>query len=172
MISKVLFLDRDGVLNRDKGYVSKIEDIEVFPRTFESLRSIQEKGYVFFVITNQSGIGRGYLSLDEYLQLEKNFRDLYRSHGVNLVDFFFCPHDPTKIECGCRKPGIELFESAIAKHNLSLENSVMIGDKYSDLHGAQNVGVQKLIYLSSRLPSDIPANFVWASSWPEIAAII
>lgn len=138
---KVLFLDRDGVINYDPGYVYRIEDFEFMPGIFEALAGFMALGYEIFVVTNQSGIGRGYYSEDDFAKLSKYMIDEFKSYGVEIKKIYHCPHTPSD-DCNCRKPKPGMILQALDEFNISLKDSLMIGDKPSDLESARRAGVE------------------------------
>ena len=121
---KTVFLDRDGVINVDRGYVFKVEDFEFFPDTLLALKTLQDRGYQIIIITNQSGIARGFYTVRQYKNLTSYYLKQFKRYGIKNVKVLFCPHHPNakikkyKKECNCRKPGIALFEKAIKKYML------------------------------------------------------
>lgn len=145
---KALFLDRDGVINVDKNYVYKIEDFEWVEGIFDVCEFFQDKGYRIFVVTNQSGICRGYYSEDDFLKLTKWMEEEFAKKGINITKTFYCPHHPEITgECGCRKPNPGMILKAKDEFNIDLKNSVLIGDKQSDIDAAKNAGVKKTYLL-------------------------
>ncbi|WP_458396762.1 D-glycero-beta-D-manno-heptose 1,7-bisphosphate 7-phosphatase [Campylobacter sp.] len=138
---KALFLDRDGVINYDPGYVYRIEDFEFMPGIFEALAGFMALGYEIFVVTNQSGIGRGYYSEDDFAKLSKYMIDEFKSYGVEIKKIYHCPHTPSD-DCNCRKPKPGMILQALDEFNISLKDSLMIGDKPSDLEAARKAGVK------------------------------
>lgn len=139
-MNKAAFLDRDGVINIDKDYVCQIEDFEFKDGIFELLLYLQSEGYKLIVITNQSGIGRGYYSEEDFLTLSAWMKQKLEENGVVIEKIYHCPHDP-EIRCGCRKPDSGMFEKAIEEFCIDTKNSLVIGDKKSDLDAATKVGV-------------------------------
>lgn len=138
---KALFLDRDGVINYDPGYVYRIEDFEFMPGIFEALAGFMALGYEIFVVTNQSGIGRGYYSEDDFAKLSKYMIDEFKSYGIEIKKIYHCPHTPSD-DCNCRKPKPGMILQALDEFNISLKDSLMIGDKPSDLEAARRAGVE------------------------------
>lgn len=138
---KALFLDRDGVINYDPGYVYRIEDFEFMPGIFEALAGFMALGYEIFVVTNQSGIGRGYYSEDDFAKLSKYMIDEFKSYGIEIKKIYHCPHTPSD-DCNCRKPRPGMILQALDEFNISLKDSLMIGDKPSDLEAARRAGVE------------------------------
>lgn len=138
---KALFLDRDGVINYDPGYVYRIEDFEFMPGIFEALAGFMALGYEIFVVTNQSGIGRGYYSEDDFAKLSKYMIDEFKSYGVEIKKIYHCPHTPSD-DCNCRKPKPGMILQALNEHNIDPQASLIIGDKPSDLEAARRAGVE------------------------------
>ena len=138
-MNKAIFLDRDGTINIDKGYVYKLDDFEFLPGAREALRIFQDLGFLLIIVTNQSGIARGYYTEEDYLKLDKAMREDLSLHGIEMTDSFFCPHLPDgeikkySLECDCRKPKLGMYERAIRKYNIDLKNSICIGDKERDV---------------------------------------
>ena len=138
-MQKAVFLDRDGTINVEKNYLFRIEDFEYLLGAKEGMKMLQDNGYKLIVITNQSGIARGYYTEDDYQRLnEWMIKDLLDS-GIRIFGAYYCPHHPEakiekyRCECMCRKPGIALFEKAIAEHDIDIQGSFAIGDKKRDL---------------------------------------
>lgn len=130
--NKVVFLDRDGVINYDYGYVYKKENLKFISGVIKSLKKLQELGYMLIIITNQSGIGRGYFTVEQYLNFTDYMIDLLKQDGINIEKVYYCPHTDEE-NCNCRKPKIGLFEKAINEYNIDLDNSYAIGDNERDL---------------------------------------
>jgi D-glycero-D-manno-heptose 1,7-bisphosphate phosphatase len=139
---KAAFLDRDGVINKDTGYLYKIEDFEFVDGIFDRLLDLKSKGYVFFVVTNQSGIGRGYYTKDDFNILTKWMIEQMKSKGIDILDVQYCPHQPTD-GCKCRKPNILMLENIASKYDIDIANSIFIGDKESDMQCGRNFGLKE-----------------------------
>ena len=146
---RAIFLDRDGVINLDKNYLYKIEDFEFAEGVFEALRAFQEMGYTLFVVTNQSGIGRGYYSEEDFWRLSRWMLERLRDEGIEIKEIFYCPHRPDE-GCGCRKPEPGMILDAAKKYGIDLERSWMIGDKPSDIEAARRAGVGGAILLENK----------------------
>lgn len=138
---KALFLDRDGVINYDPGYVYRIDDFEFMPGIFEALAGFIELGYEIFIVTNQSGIGRGYYSQSDFTKLCEYMVGEFSSRGIEIRHIYHCPHTPSD-NCNCRKPKPGMILQAMSEFNIDAKNSLMIGDKPSDLEAARNAGVE------------------------------
>lgn len=160
-----VFLDRDGVLVREKGYIASVEELEIFPFAKECVRKIHEKGYHAIVITNQSGIARGLFTEDTLFQMN---RFLMEETDVDAV--YYCPHYPKgKIEpfcreCSCRKPQTGMFMQAERDFSLDFTHSYMIGDRAGDVLAGLNAGVKTVLlesgYGTKRLEFPVKADYV------------
>ena len=140
--NKALFLDRDGVINIDTGYVHKIEDFEFIDGIFDVCRFFQEKGFMIIVVTNQAGIARGYYDETDFHTLTEWMVGKFKEKGIMITDVFFCPHHPEFTgSCSCRKPEPGMILEAAEKYNIDLDRSILIGDKVSDIEAADNAGV-------------------------------
>jgi D,D-heptose 1,7-bisphosphate phosphatase len=130
--SKAVFLDRDGTINADKGYIYKIEDLKLLPNVIAGLKNIQKKGYKLIIVTNQSGIGRGYFTEKDYRRFMNHLFEKLSKKGVKITEDYFCIHSPEEM-CDCRKPKTKLIDNAIKKHNINVSRSFFIGDKKTDV---------------------------------------
>lgn len=137
-----VFLDRDGTLMRDVDYCGDPAKVEVYPEASEALRRLKEKGYKLVIITNQSGIGRGYFSEEEYRAVEAEFLNQL---GPGLIDgSYHCPDLPTSTSVR-RKPGPGMIFEAQRDHRLDLRRSFFVGDKASDIGCGENAGVRTIL---------------------------
>ena len=134
-----MFLDRDGTLARDVGYLSDPAALELLPGLAEALRDLRAGGFALVVVSNQSGVARGFFSLARAHEIMGRLRRELRGLGVELDGVYFCPHLPEQ-GCGCRKPGAALLLRAAEDLNLSLRHSVMVGDKRLDVEAAHRAG--------------------------------
>jgi D-glycero-D-manno-heptose 1,7-bisphosphate phosphatase len=141
--TKAVFLDRDGVINQEKGYVHKIENFHFFPYTFRALRKIP-KGYKKIIITNQSGISRGMYSRAEFEKLNSWMLSKIEENEIKVDKVYFCPHHPDE-DCLCRKPKTGLIRQAQKEFALDLKNSWLIGDKTSDILTGKNAGCRTIL---------------------------
>ncbi len=147
--SKALFLDRDGVVNIDKSYLYKKEDFVFCDGIFELLKYAQHLGYRLFVITNQSGIARGYYSEDDFDKLTSWMIEEFKKSGITIQKVYHCPHLPDD-NCECRKPKPKMLKDAIDEFDIDPAASWMIGDKPSDMEAAKNAGVKNTILISNQ----------------------
>lgn len=139
MLHKALFLDRDGTINVDYGYVYQIEKFEFINGIFELCQKAQEKGYLIIVITNQSGIARGYYTDKDFHKLNRFMVDEFAKKGIRITDVFYCPD----LEGNRRKPNCGMFIEAKEKYNIDISSSISLGDKERDIEAAQKAGVSK-----------------------------
>lgn len=130
-LNKAVFLDRDGTINVDYGYVHEMSRLEFIDGAVEGLKLLQSLGFLLIVITNQSGIARGYFSLEDYLQFQKQIELRLKDYGVDIAATYFCPH--LNENCECRKPKTALFYRAAREWNINFKGSYAIGDKKRDL---------------------------------------
>lgn len=145
-MEKYVLLDRDGTINVEKNYLYKTEDFEYEEGVTEALKEIQKKGYKLAIITNQSGIARGYYTEEDFLKLTEFIHNDLKKYGITIEKTYYCPHHPDGsgkygIDCDCRKPGTLLFEKAIDELDIDIKNSYMVGDKISDLIPAAEIGL-------------------------------
>ena len=148
MNKKVVFIDRDGVINKEVGYLHKIRDFEFIDGVFDACLHFQKLGYSLIIITNQSGIARGYYNEDDFHLVNNWMIDQFENQGVSILDVFFCPHGPEST-CDCRKPKPGMFNQANDKYNIDMENSWMIGDKEADVQAANAAGIKNTILVKS-----------------------
>ncbi|MBP7981051.1 MAG: D-glycero-beta-D-manno-heptose 1,7-bisphosphate 7-phosphatase [Tolumonas sp.] len=147
MAKIAVFLDRDGVINQDTGYVSCVDDFHFIDGTIEALQILKKKGYCLVVVTNQSGIARGYFTEEQFMSLTEWMDWSLADRDVDLDGIYFCPHHPTagvgeyRQECTCRKPAPGMLLDAAKDLKIDLANSYMVGDKAGDLQAAKAAGV-------------------------------
>lgn len=144
---RAVFLDRDGVINVDNGYVSQRDDFKFIDGVIDACKVLKEKGYLLVVITNQSGIARGYFSEEQFHTLTEWMDWSLADRGVDLDGFYYCPHHAEKgigeykIDCDCRKPKPGMLISAIADLDIDVSQSILVGDKVSDLQAGLAAGI-------------------------------
>jgi rfaE bifunctional protein nucleotidyltransferase chain/domain len=157
-LRKAAFLDRDGVINQDKAYVHRWEDFAFVPGAIEGMRRLQDAGYALVVVTNQSGLARGYYSEAQYQELTRAMLAELARQGVQVERVYHCPHHPKgavpelSIDCDCRKPEPGLVLRAARELGLSLPDSILIGDKDSDIAAARAAGVGRAYRVASDNP--------------------
>mgnify|MGYP006151149485 CR=1 FL=1 len=145
---KTIFLDRDGVINKEVNYLHKIDDFEFIEGIFMACLYFQTLGYKIIIITNQSGISRGYYDENDFQKLTEWMLQKFESNNINILDIFHCPHGPQSV-CDCRKPKPGMFLKAKKKYNIDMKSSWMIGDKKDDIIAANNSGIFNTILLRS-----------------------
>jgi D-glycero-D-manno-heptose 1,7-bisphosphate phosphatase len=144
---RAIFLDRDGVINEDNGYVSVVDDFEFIEGVIEALKKLKEKGYLLVIITNQSGIARGYFSEQQFNTLTEWMDWSLADRGVDLDGIYYCPHHAKhgigeyKIDCDCRKPKAGMINEAVKELDIDLSQSILIGDKLSDIQAGIAAGI-------------------------------
>ena len=145
---RAVFLDRDGVINVDNGYVSQRDDFEFIDGVIDACKAIKEKGYLLVVITNQSGIAREYFSEEQFNTLTEWMDWSLADRGVDLDGVYYCPHHAEKgigeykIDCDCRKPKPGMLISAIADLDIDVSQSIVVGDKISDIQAGLAAGIK------------------------------
>lgn len=154
--NKAVFLDRDGVLNHEMGdYIRRIEDFEVLDN-FDALKTLQNKGYLLIVATNQGGLAKGWYTEEELGKMHDKLRADYLAHGVEFTDIFYCPHHPDFTgDCDCRKPKPGLLVKGIEKYNIDPARSYFIGDRERDVVAGTAAGVTGIL-----IDSDQPISTV------------
>ncbi len=152
---RAIFLDRDGTMNVSKGFISKVEDLELIPGTVEAVKAINKSGALAIVITNQPVIARGECSFEELHNIHNKLKTLLGEKGAFVDDIFYCPHHTDKgfegevpelkFDCECRKPKTGMIKEAVGKYNIDLSQSYMVGDSTMDLEMARNAGVKSVL---------------------------
>lgn len=147
---KALFLDRDGVVNVEKNYLYKIDDFELMEGILDVCRFYENQGYIIIIVTNQSGISRGYYTENDFKHLSEWMIDYFKSLGVTITHIYHCPHHEN-IDgiCACRKPEPGMFLEAQKDFDIDMKNSVMIGDNERDIQAAVRAGITTNILLSA-----------------------
>ena len=154
--SKALFLDRDGVIVKDIGYLKDEKELIFFKDIFKILKYIKKKNYLIIIITNQSVVGRKIISLKKLNQIHNFMKKKFLEKKIKIDDIYFCPHHPSdgvgsyKKKCFCRKPGNLLIEKAIKKWKINRKESFMIGDRKSDFLAAKKSKIS-FFYRSKKL---------------------
>lgn len=143
MVNKAVFIDRDGVINNDEGlyYIYKPEHLKFNVGVIDNLKLLHDAGYMLIVISNQGGIGKALYKKSDTDFLHGMMDNIFRASGVEIVEYYYCPHHPDSGSCICRKPDSLLIEKAIARHNIDPALSYMIGDSPRDIEAAEKVGV-------------------------------
>ncbi|MDA8905295.1 D-glycero-beta-D-manno-heptose 1,7-bisphosphate 7-phosphatase [Candidatus Thioglobus sp.] len=148
MSIKTIFLDRDGVINKEKEYLYKINDFEFIDGIFEACHHFIKLDYKIIIITNQSGISRRYFTDDDFQIITKWMLQQFENNNIRILDVLYCPHSPSS-NCDCRKPKPGMLNAAKNKYSVSMENSWMIGDSERDIRAANLAGIEKTILVRS-----------------------
>lgn len=152
---KAAFIDRDGVVNEERDYVHRVEDFHILPGVPEGLRLLQQHGWKLVVVTNQAGIARGLYTEADFQHLTRHMRAQLALQGVQLDGVYHCPHHPTagvgalRTDCSCRKPHPGMLLQAAADLGLTLADSVIVGDKGSDLEAGRAAGLAACVLVES-----------------------
>lgn len=151
-MNKAVFLDRDGVLNKELGdYVCKLEDFLVLKHNFDPLRELQNRGYLLIVITNQGGLAKGWYSRETLQQMHDHLIKTYADNGIKITEAYFCNHHPQyNGNCLCRKPGSLMLEKAIARYQIDASKSYFIGDRERDVIAGEAAGVRGILIESDQ----------------------
>jgi D-glycero-D-manno-heptose 1,7-bisphosphate phosphatase len=148
MKNRAVFLDRDGVINEDYGFVHKITDFKIYPEVFPALKKLQNAGFKLLVVTNQSGIAVGYYTEEDFLKLTEYMLDIFKKNGIYISRVYYCPHHPDgvvpelKMVCECRKPESGMIRQGIKDFNIDPSRSFLIGDKENDIKAAHKEGIK------------------------------
>jgi D-glycero-D-manno-heptose 1,7-bisphosphate phosphatase len=181
---RAVFLDRDGTICEEVGYLESIDQMKLIPRSGEAVRLLNQRGYKVVVITNQAGVARGFFPESRLAEVHAEMNRQLRAEGAYVDGLYYCPHHPTEgfppylQECDCRKPGTGLLRRAAADLALELCSCYMIGDHFSDVECGQRVGAETVLLLTghgretlakrelwSREPSHIAENLYEAVRW-------
>jgi D-glycero-D-manno-heptose 1,7-bisphosphate phosphatase len=166
--NRVVFLDRDGVINIDKGYVHKIEDFEFIDGIFELLTYLQAMGFSLIVVTNQSGIGRGYYSESDFQTLTSFMCSELKKRDINITKVYHSSSTP-KQNLSCRKPNPGMLLKAKDEFDIDMANSWMVGDKVSDIEAASSAGVGNTIFVGNK---EVPKATICVKSILDILKVI
>jgi D,D-heptose 1,7-bisphosphate phosphatase len=150
-MKKCVFLDRDGNINVEKDYLYKIEDFEFIDGAKEAIKIFNNLGYLVVIVTNQSGVARGYYTEKSVRELHDHLKKEVKAIGGHVDGFYYCPHHPKKgigeykKKCECRKPESGMFLQAKKELNIDFNNSIMIGDKFSDVEAGERLGMRSIL---------------------------
>ncbi|OPY91121.1 MAG: D-glycero-beta-D-manno-heptose-1,7-bisphosphate 7-phosphatase [Syntrophus sp. PtaU1.Bin208] len=161
-----VFLDRDGTLIEEVGYLDRLERLKLFPDSARAIRLINSSGMKAVVATNQSGIARGYFTEAVVEMLNDHLQKLLQARGAQIDRFYYCPHHPTeglgtyRIACTCRKPEAGMLLQAAEEMNLDLSRSYLIGDQLTDIEAAARAGIKSVLIRSGHNPGPSPDLFL------------
>lgn len=156
MIQRAVFLDRDGTINVDTGYVHTVEEFEFLPQAIEAIKLLNDNGFLVIVVTNQAGVARGYYTEADVIELHQFINRELQKQGAYIDAFYICPHHPTegigeyRKSCECRKPGSQMVVDAGKDFNVDLHASWIIGDKISDIFAGAQVGCTGILITNQR----------------------
>lgn len=161
-MEKAVFLDRDGTINVDKGYVHKIEDFEFIDKVPEAIAMMKRKGYLVIVLSNQSGVARGYYGEEDVDRLHDEMNRRLDGFGAHIDKFYFCPHHPDgcvgrySYHCACRKPGIGMLNKALEDFAIDLNKSWVVGDRERDLFLGYDILIRRILLADTKdmIPKD------------------
>ena len=146
-----VFLDRDGTLIHDVGYLSRLDQVTIYPWTIEALRLLAREGFTLVIVTNQAGVARGYFDEAFVQETHRHLSDRFAAGGARVGGFYYCPHFPDatveayRRDCECRKPKPGLVRQAARELGLALDRSFVVGDKWADIEMAQAVGARGVL---------------------------
>lgn len=166
-VRPALFVDRDGTLIHDVGYIKDPKDVELIPETTNAIRRMNYELWPVIVVTNQSGIARGMLTVDDYEAVRARLDDKLAERGAYINAHYYCPHHPDFTgPCACRKPGTLLFDRAIADHAINPALSVFVGDRWRDIEPALHYGARGILVPGPHTP---PEDIAKAQEKAEVA---
>lgn len=156
-MEKAVFLDRDGVLNKELGdYVCRFEDFKILEHNFAALKELQNRGYLLIVITNQGGLAKGWYSVEELDKMHDHLKRTYAEQGVLISEVYYCNHNPEyNGKCLCRKPGSLMLEKAVARFGIDASQSYFIGDRERDVMAGEAAGVTGILIDSDQPIAEI-----------------
>ncbi len=140
--NKAIFLDRDGVINKEIGYVYQVENFILTDDIIPSLKKLQAAGFLFIVVTNQSGIAKELYKHDDVTRVHARMLELMKENGIVISEIYYCPHHSDVEPCTCRKPDSGMIEKGVARFNIDKSKSFLIGDKERDAQAAEKAGIK------------------------------
>jgi len=153
-----VFMDRDGTINYDPGYLGDPEKVQLLPKVPEAIKLLNEAGAKVIVVSNQSGVARGFFTEEVVRKVNERLREKLLLQRARIDDFYFCPHhpdfgeEPYRIDCECRKPKPGLLIQAAREHGIDLSHSFVVGDKLSDIEAGLNAGCRTILVLNGKDP--------------------
>jgi histidinol-phosphate phosphatase family protein len=172
--NRAVFLDRDGTINEDPGYIGDPKNFELLPGAAKAIRMLNEAGLLVFIVSNQSGLARGYFKEEDLLKVNAHMFKLLDEEDAYIDGIYYCPHHPDD-GCECRKPELELVERAIKEHALDIKDSFVVGDKLTDIELGLKTGAKSVLVLTGygreerekleTQPDHISENLLAAAEW-------
>jgi D-glycero-D-manno-heptose 1,7-bisphosphate phosphatase len=153
-----VFLDRDGTLNEEVNFVRAAEELEMLPGAAASVRALNERGIIVCIISNQSGVARGFFSEQDLVPIHEKLERELGKEGARIDHIYYCPHHPTEgkppynVVCSCRKPGIGMLQQAAKDFDLNLQRSFVVGDRIVDIQAGRNAGATTILVLTGYGP--------------------
>ncbi len=150
-MNKAVFLDRDGTINEEVGYITDLHKLRLIPGAGAAIRKLNEAGFKVAVVTNQAGVARGHFTEPFILKTHKLFLEMLRAEGAHIDGIYYCPHHPTignssyTIDCDCRKPKTGMIDRAAQDLDVNVNASYMVGDKWSDIEMGQRAGAYTVL---------------------------
>jgi D-glycero-D-manno-heptose 1,7-bisphosphate phosphatase len=148
-MNKAIFLDRDGIINTERGYTHRLEDFIILPDLMESLQFLQKKGYLFIIVTNQSGIAKELYTQENVEEIHAYLLNEFKKNNIVIAEIYYCVHHPDVSRCICRKPDSLFVEKALARFEIDPAQSYFIGDKDRDVEAAAKGGVKGILVPSN-----------------------
>lgn len=154
MKKKALFLDRDGTINKDTGYINKVKNLRVLPGVYSALKKFKSSKFYIIIVSNQSGIARGLIKPAQLKKINQELIKRFMRNGIKIDGIYFCPHykkgiiSPWNKSCLCRKPSIGMFKRASRDFNIDLSESFVIGDKLTDILAGNRCGCKTILVLT------------------------
>jgi D,D-heptose 1,7-bisphosphate phosphatase len=153
-VHRAVFLDRDGTINEEVGYLRNLEQLKLFPRSAEAIRRLNQRGIKVIVVTNQSGVARGYFGEDFVREVHGLLQEKLRTEEAYIDAFYYCPHHPTegvgpyRQACACRKPEAGMLLQASRDLHINLSRSYMVGDMRKDVQAGRNAGTKGILVMT------------------------
>lgn len=154
-MNKAIFLDRDGVINRERGFTYRLEDFEILPGLISALKEFRKRGYLLIVVSNQSGVAKGLYKQTDIEVLHNYLVGELKNEGLVFDEIYYCVHHPDVSKCICRKPDSLFIEKAIARFRIDPAESFFIGDKERDIEAAHKAGVKGIMIEANSPLSEI-----------------
>ncbi len=150
-MNKAVFLDRDGIINRERGYTFRLEDFEILPDVMEVLTEFQNRGYILIIVSNQSGVAKELYEQKDVEVLHKYLLGEFHKENIKITEIYYCIHHPDTTKCICRKPDSLFIEKSLARFDINPAKSFFIGDKDRDIQAGEKAGV-KSIFVEANTP--------------------
>ena len=162
-MTKAIFLDRDGVINKErKDYVKSVEEFQIIDNIPKVIKILKEKGFVVIVITNQSAINRGLVTIETLNEIHNHLQKILKDNNTSIDDFYFCPHIPDE-NCQCRKPNPGMLIKAVQDHDIDMNQSFMIGNSLTDVQAAQKAGCKGILLNQNQTLLELVTNLIKAN---------